>query len=586
MEIKTSGKVLLIALAAGGIFATKVFYWDKRPQQAKAATSIGRVALPDAPGASLSGNTPVVPLPENKESVNGGTRITCKIMAWNAQMALMYANGGVNTMAGSLFDKAKLQVEIVRQDDCNKSIGDMVKFASDYKSNPNTPGLVLSLMGDGMPGFFSSLAKELAPLGPEYQAVGFYTVGKSYGEDKLMGPMDWKQDPKNALGKTVACVLRDGDMNILLKWAGDNNLKVNPDETSFDPNAINLIAANDFIDAGNKYIADYKEKRKLIVNGKKIAKDTTIGVDAVATWTPEDVNIAEKKGGLVSIADTKQYASQMPALLFTIRKFANDHRTDIEGMISALAQAGDQIRSFNQAKSFAADVSAKVYGENDGKYWLKYYDGYKTKDAQGLSIVLGGSMAFNLADAANMMGLGTDRIDRYKAVYTTFGDILVKMYPEIMPTYPAYNSVIDKSFLNAVVSNNPELLEGKPIQVAYSSEMTSQVSSKSYQIQFQTGSSTILSASFPVLEEIMKSAIVAEGLKLGVYGHTDNVGNETSNKNLSEARAASVKNYLLKRGMNPSRIEIAGYGSSQPIASNDTPAGRAQNRRVQIVLGE
>lgn len=586
MEIKTSGKVLLIALAAGGIFAAKVFYWDKRPQVAKAATSIGRVALPDAPGASLSGNTPVVPLPENKESVNGGTRITFKIMAWNAQMALMYANGGVSTMSGSLFDKAKLQVEIVRQDDCNKSIGDMVKFASDYKSNPNTPGLVLSLMGDGMPGFFSSLAKELAPLGPEYQAVGFYTFGKSYGEDKLMGPMDWKQDPKNALGKTVACVLRDGDMNILLKWAGDNNLKVNPDETSFDPNAINLIAANDFIDAGNKYIADYKEKRKLIVNGKKIAKDTTIGVDAVATWTPEDVNIAEKKGGLVSIADTKQYASQMPALLFTIRKFANDHRTDIEGMISALAQAGDQIRSFNQAKAFAADVSAKVYGENDGKYWLKYYDGYKTKDAQGLSIVLGGSMTFNLADAANMMGLGTDRIDRYKAVYTTFGDILVKMYPEIMPTYPAYNSVIDKSFLNAVVSNNPELLEGKPIQVAYSSEITSQVSSKSYQIQFQTGSSTILASSFPVLEEIMKSAIVAEGLKLGVYGHTDNVGNETSNKNLSEARAASVKNYLLKRGMNPSRIEIAGYGSSQPIASNDTPAGRAQNRRVQIVLGE
>lgn len=586
MQIKTPGKIGLVVLVVAGLFAGKVLYWDKRPQEAKAAATIGRVAIPDAPGASLSGNAPFLPLPDSKESVNGGNRSRIQVMAWNSQFPLMYANGGINTSVGSLFDKAKLQVEIIRQDDCNKTIADMVKFASDYKNNPNTPGFYAALMGDGMPAFFASLEKELAPLGPEYKAIGIYTMGKSYGEDKLMGPPDWKQDPKNALGKTVACFLRDGDMNILLKWAGDNGLKVNPDETTYDPNAINLIAANDFIDAGNKYITDYKEKRKLIVNGKKIAKDTTVGVDGVATWTPVDVTIAEKKGGLVSIADTKQYASQMPNLLFTIKKYANDHRSDVESMISALAQAGDQVRSFTQAKAFAAEVSAKVYGENDGKYWLKYYDGVKTKDIQGYIVNLGGSMAFNLADAANMLGLGTDRIDRYKAVYTTFGDILVKMYPEIMPTYPAYNTVIDKSFLNSVLSNNPELLEGKPIQVSYSNEITNQVSSRSYQIQFQTGSATILDASFPVLEEIMKSAIVAEGLKLGVYGHTDNVGNEISNKTLSESRAASVKNYLLKRGMNPDRVETAGYGSSQPIASNDSPDGRARNRRVQIVLGE
>ena len=159
---------------------------------------------------------------------------------------LMYANGGIETKKGSLIEKANLQIELVRQDDCNKTLADLVKFAQEYKNNPSTDGVFASFMGDGMPAFFAALCKELAPLGPDYQPIAFHAMGKSYGEDQLMGPVDWKRNPQNARGKTVACVLRDGDMNILLKWAGDNGIKVNPDETTFDGNAINLIAANDF----------------------------------------------------------------------------------------------------------------------------------------------------------------------------------------------------------------------------------------------------------------------------------------------------------------------------------------------------
>ena len=107
-------------------------------------------------------------------------------------------------------------------------------------------------------------------------------------------------------------------MNILLKWAGDNGLKINPDETTFDRNAVNLVSASDFLDAANKYITGYKEKRAFTENGKKLSSDTTAGVDAVATWTPGDVNIAKKKGGLVNIASTRQYSSQLPNITITI----------------------------------------------------------------------------------------------------------------------------------------------------------------------------------------------------------------------------------------------------------------------------
>jgi len=577
----------MIVLVLAGIFAAKVWWWDKRPREAKQSQEIGRVALPDAPEASLAGQAMMLPLPAQKESVNGGTRIVWKVMAWNSQFPLMYANGGAVTTQGSLLDKSKLQVEISRQDDCFKSLADMVKFAQAYKDHPNsTPGVFASFMGDGMPAFFASLSKELEPLGPEYQPIAFYAMGKSYGEDQLMGPADWKKNPSAALGKTVACVLRDGDMNILLKWAGDNNLRVNPDETTFDKNAINLIAASDFLDAGNKYISGYKEKRKLIVNGQKLNEETTVGVDAVATWTPGDVNIAQKKGGLVTIANTKQYASQMPNITITIKKFAYDHRTDIENLIMALSQAGDQVRSFKEAKAFAANVSAKVYNEQSGDYWLKYYNGVTESDMQGLQVSLGGSMAFNLQDAANMFGLGKDGIDRYKIVYTTFGDILSKMYPEYMATYPAYSQVIDKSFLVSVIANHGELMEGKALQVSYSNEITSEVSSKSYQIQFETGSAIIKPESYKMLDEILQSSVVAEGLKVGVYGHTDNVGNAQSNQRLSEDRANAVKSYLLSKGLAGERIEAKGFGATNPIADNGTAVGKAKNRRVQIALGQ
>jgi OmpA-OmpF porin, OOP family len=591
VKIKTGGKVFIILLVVAAIFAGKVLWYDKLPQTAKASASLGKVVLPNAPEASLTGNATLLPLPKSQEAPTSNVRAIVKVMAWNAQFALMYANGGPTTTKGSLIEKAGLTLDIVRQDDCGKSCADLVKFAGDYKKDPSTPAVMAVFMGDGCPAFFAGLKKDLAPLGPGYKAIGIYPMGKSFGEDKVMGPVAWKNNPQTAIGGTICGVLRDGDVNIALKWAGDNNLKVNPDETTYDATAVNFIAANDFLDAPNKYITGYTEKRKLIINGKKTSQDTTVGVDAVATWTPGDVNVAEKKGGLVVIASTKQYASQMPALILTIKKWADDHRDDVSNLIIALGTAGDQVRSFNEAKAFAAQVSAKVYNEQTPAYWLMYYNGKPgSRDVTGLSVDLGGSMAFNVADAANMFGLGKDGLDRYKAVYKTFGDILSKLYPEIMPTYPEYQEVVDKSFLMGVVANHPELMEGKALAVQYTDKITEKVSSKSYTgknaIEFASGSSTISPRSYAVLDEILRSAVVAEGLKVGVYGHTDNVGNPESNMTLSRARAQSVKAYLISKGLREDGIESDGYGSTKPIADNATAAGRATNRRVEIVLGQ
>jgi outer membrane protein OmpA-like peptidoglycan-associated protein len=72
-------------------------------------------------------------------------------------------------------------------------------------------------------------------------------------------------------------------------------------------------------------------------------------------------------------------------------------------------------------------------------------------------------------------------------------------------------------------------------------------------------------------------------LKIGVEGHTDNVGSPASNKTLSEARAKSVVSALVAQGISADRLTPAGYGQDNPVADNNTEEGRAKNRRVELI---
>ncbi len=74
------------------------------------------------------------------------------------------------------------------------------------------------------------------------------------------------------------------------------------------------------------------------------------------------------------------------------------------------------------------------------------------------------------------------------------------------------------------------------------------------------------------------------GLKIQVEGHTDSVGTDEYNQKLSEQRADTVKDYLLSQGVPPQTVTAVGFGKSNPVASNDTAAGRQQNRRVELVV--
>jgi outer membrane protein OmpA-like peptidoglycan-associated protein len=103
-------------------------------------------------------------------------------------------------------------------------------------------------------------------------------------------------------------------------------------------------------------------------------------------------------------------------------------------------------------------------------------------------------------------------------------------------------------------------------------------------VLFKTGSYELLPGARERLAKVSGIVLAHPGLHLDVEGHTDSVGSDDYNMQLSQRRAEAVRNYFIEQGVPQDAIEAHGFGKSQPVASNDTPEGRQQNRRVELVL--
>lgn len=105
-------------------------------------------------------------------------------------------------------------------------------------------------------------------------------------------------------------------------------------------------------------------------------------------------------------------------------------------------------------------------------------------------------------------------------------------------------------------------------------------------ISFDSGRADIKPGFRPILDNFATSLQNNPGTAITIIGHTDNTGSDAINNPLSVNRAASTRDYLASRGVSINRIQIDGRGSREPVAENDTPANRAENRRVEIFVTE
>lgn len=550
-------------------------------------------AGPDTPGAmNVSYKTP-----GTQPGCSDQPEVRMNIWAWNAQMGLMAATGGKQATEGSLMCEEHVNLKLLREDDVPKMQENLTAFASAVKNgekNPSDGVHFVAIMGDGAPAFLKGLNDVLrTKLGSEYQAKIVGSCGYSRGEDKFMGPPEWKSNPSSSKGGVCAGVLRDGDWNIAQKWLGDNGLRNNPDEHTWDPDALNWVAADTYVDAAKKYVEGYSEERPVVRNGKPTGEKKRITVDSVVTWTPGDVTVAQQRGGLVSIVSTREYSSQMPNVIIGIDKWMKNNRSTVEHFLSAVMKGGDAVKGNRQALEHAAKVSAGVYNEETPEYWLKYFQPVVEKDKKGMDVSLGGSYVNNLADNMLLFGLVPGSSDLLDATYSKFGDIAVQQYPKLMPDYPRMSEARDASYIKALAGSSTqsasavEAEKPKYDQAAGASPKASVVGRRSWAIEFDTGKATFTPSAEATLNELSRDLLVAGGTLVQVHGHTDSQGSADANQRLSEDRAFAVKQWLMnKSSVNfPSeRISVHAHGATNPVAPNSSAEGRAKNRRVEIVL--
>ncbi len=115
-------------------------------------------------------------------------------------------------------------------------------------------------------------------------------------------------------------------------------------------------------------------------------------------------------------------------------------------------------------------------------------------------------------------------------------------------------------------------------------EVIDKVNFAAKNVFFATGSYKLLPKSFKSLNEVANLMKADESLMVDIDGHTDEVGTNESNQVLSDNRAGSVKEYLMKQGVDASRLKSTGFGEEKPVADNKTAAGRAKNRRTEMTV--
>ena len=540
-----------------------------------------------------------LPLPGSDVSPKFDTKKLIRIAeyAWNGNSGLIVANGGPKTTKGSLMEAAGVNLEIVRLDGVNDLRNMQLKFVEEYASGKDYPvsdksAFGVSIMGDGLAFYLATTQKSLdEKFGKgKYHVQAIAPIGLSYGEDKIIGPKIWKDNPQSMKGCVISSVIGDGDYILAVNYAFANKIDVNPDPKTYDANAINFVPSenDDYINSVKELIKSqnqgYTVPLKEVKDGKLTGKTINHKIDGATTWTPGDKLAFDNLTGFTDVVSTKEFINQMATTVVVIKEWALLHEKEVKSILKQTYTANNQFKLYDKWAKKAAECVAKTYNMENADYWYNLFKGQKgTKN--GLDYNIGGTRVFNYQDALSYYGLGTDNNNRYKAVYTQIGKYLTELNPcgfneSCKSGVVSYEDAVNLYFLTSIKDG---VCAGKTESVDYSKAQTQVMASGNWSIEFNTGSTQIKESKD--LESIFNLLEQAETSKIRIIGHTDAVGNNTSNVTLSKGRAQSVVDYLINKGIKKERFQLVdGKGSSEPVADNKTETGRSKNRRVVITL--
>lgn len=594
-KLTTFSELLIVIFGIGGIL-TAIYFLSPGIRTAVSKQLTG-IEVNTAEVNNVM-NAEKIELPSKEESnlVSDKPLVRIAGYAWNAQSGIIVSNGGPKTTKGSLMEKNGVNLQIIRQDWLSELRNMQLKFIEEFDNGKAFPSsdksaFAVMIMGDGAPFYISSVQKSLdEKYGKDkYHLQVLGAVGLSYGEDKLIGPPNWKSDPKSMKGALISAVLGDGDWVTTVNYCFANGLKVNPDPSTYDADAVNIYPSenDDYIKSAEELIKSqttgWTVTLKEVKEGKLTGKTVNRKIDGCATWTPGDKMVFDKLSGFTDIVSTKEFNNQMPTVLIGLKEWAAKNPEIVSNVLKSALTASNQMKNYDDWRVRASEAVTETFQMETPEYWYKMFQGQQgTKD--GLTYNMGGSRVFNYADAMQYFGL-SDGVNRYKSVYNQVSGYLTELNPfgynENVGFVVPYDEAVNLFYLK----NINDIESTSADKADYTAEATQVMASGEWKVNFQTGSATISNDSSKELEKIYNLLIQAENTKLDIIGHTDNVGNSNSNLALSKSRAESVVNYLKQRGIPSNRFQIVdGKGQNEPIADNNSDSGRAQNRRVVVTL--
>lgn len=537
-----------------------------------------------------------LPLPSDNPSskVSGKPLTRVAGYAWNGQSGIIVANGGPKTTEGSLMEQNGVNLEIVRQDWLSELRNLQLKFIDEFDggtANPKDGVFAIIIMGDGAPYYISSAQQAIDDKygKGKYHLQVIGGIGLSYGEDKLIGPPSWKMNPQTMKGALISAVIGDGDWVVAVNYAAANGIKINPDPATYDAEAINFVpsANDDYVEASKDLIKSQKQgytvPLKEVKDGKLTGQTINKKVDGCATWTPGDKMVFDEVSGFTDVVSTKEFNNQMATTIIGVKEWCDKNTDIVSGILKATYVACNQFKQYDSWRKKAGEDVAKTFAQETGDYWYTMFKGQAGEKA-GISYNMGGTRVLNLADAQQYYGI-TDGVNRYQAVYNQVSKYLKDLNPagfnDNVKRIVPYEEAVNLSYLKSI----KDIETGTATTVNYDKKATTVLASGEWHINFETGRATVQTEAKDVLDQIYNLLIQAEDAKLELTGHTDNSGTPDKNYSLSSARAEAVKSYLISRGIPASRFQkVEGKGQDVPIADNNTPAGKAQNRRVVVTL--
>lgn len=287
-------------------------------------------------------------------------------------------------------------------------------------------------------------------------------------------------------------------------------------------------------------------------------------VDAAVTWEPDLSGAVTARGAEAHVLVSTQAATNIIADTLCARQDVID-------------QAPETVRDF-------------VRGWLDGIEMIKNNPNPSYEvvaralklDTDTVSGMLSGLKLTPFADNAQFYGL-TGAKPHYETLFDT-AFVIWRKKGLVTKTVDA-KGWADTRFLQAVASYYPgQKVEEAPVVAKAPSDKDVPILHQQIQIQFTPGSDEIMPGSYLLLDKLGETMTSFGSTVLRIEGNTDTTGTQAVNLPLSEKRALSVKNYIVKNFPNipPTRFQTIGRGSSNPIAENTTEAGRQQNRRTDI----